>query len=276
MLCSSIVTNCQGLADKNFDEAFDGEAERVTGYKTAHAYDMPIEVLDKELNEVDKAQMHKDVERFLGKIKNEQLIKHGKTISNEEAMKIVKNSDSLHYEYEYSVLRPYRDSVIERELEAKLTKALGTDYTNKTFQEKLMSNLINSKTDWEHNEGLNGGKSSGASYRELFNRDAKEITEGDTLLHKIKEKCQNIIEKNKENTPGTNENKPPVKTSSSDKSFWTRVKEFCQTKKGKWTIGIVAAVAAICAGLAIYKNSQKSKPEQTPEIAEENHIDEKV
>ena len=112
--------------------------------------------------------------------------------------KIISDSD-LHRKYEYEVLRPYRDKVIECELVDCLERALITD-KGTPVQDKMITNLFKARTDWEGNAELNGGKSSGDTYREIFHRDAGTVKEEDTLLCKIKQRCKDIIEAAKDHT----------------------------------------------------------------------------
>lgn len=249
LLCSPIVTNCQGLADKNFDASFEGEAEKVTGYKTKHAYDMPLEELTKNIEELDKvekskankAALERDVKKFFDKIKQEQLIKRNKELTDEEVVEIIKKSADLHRQYEYEVLRPYRDRVIENELVDCFERALITE-RNSEVQEKMIHNLFNARTDWEGNAALNGGKSSGAAYREIFHRDVGTIKEEDTLLYKIKQKCKDIIENARKS-----EVKEPTVTTGGAKGG------------NKWlTIGAVA-VGVLGLGYGIISGSKNSK-----------------
>lgn len=268
LLCSPIVTNCQGLADKNFDASFEGEAEKVTGYKTKHAYDMPLEELTKNIEELDKVETNKankpalerDVKQFFDKIKQDYRIKHHRELSDQEVMEIIKKSSDLHHQYEYEILRPYRDRIIESELVGCFERALITD-RNQEVQNKMIKNLFNARTDWEGNAALNGGKSSGARYREIFQRDAGTVTEKDTLLYKIKQKCKDLIENAKQSA---SRESTTVVTNNSSKggNKWITI--------GAATIGVLGLGYGIISGV---KKSDKKAVETSSEADYDNEDD---
>ncbi|MCQ2743784.1 MAG: hypothetical protein MJ230_03180 [bacterium] len=270
LLCRPIVTNCQGLAVKNFDPDIKAEKNRATGYKTKHAYDMPIEKLRTEVSAIDKVNeaeikagtkkslrenLDNDLKKFMDMIKLDNQIKHGKDISDEEIFKIIKKDPGLHRKYEYEVLRPYRDAVIENELTDCLERALIRD-NGKPVQDNMIRNLFNAKTDWENNAALNGGKSSGSSYRELFHRDGVEIKEDETLLYKVKQNCKDIIEKAKQ---GNIESKTS-----------TTVGGNSEAKGNKWLMigSIVLGVLGLGYGIISASKSHKAKAIQAEQTAQ--------
>ena len=187
MLCSPIVTNCQGLADKNFDASFEGEADKVTGYKTKHAYDMTLQELKESqvLDAKDKANLEKDLKKFFDEIRVNHRIKFNKELSDEEIFKSILNSADMHNKYEYEILRPYRDKIIESELVDCMERALITDKGSE-IQDKIITNLFKARTDWEGNDTLNKGRASGSSYREIFQKEAGTIKEEDRARIRMK------------------------------------------------------------------------------------------
>lgn len=252
MFASPIVTNIQGLAQKNFDATFEGELEKATGYKTSHGYTVHLDELKKLLSEEDNKALDKAVKKFRDGIKDGI---HGQEVT--EAMideKILKDG-SLNWKYNFEVLRPYRDKLIEKELTGLYKRAL-IDDNGKPIQDKMLQNLRSMKTDWEHNGGLKkDGISSAEKYRRAFKTDPKEIKKEDTLLHKLRENCKEILENYKKD-PGKNPDGTKV-------SFWGKTKNwFNANKKTAIITGSIAGLAGL--GYAGYKMGILS-----PKFAEE-------
>lgn len=229
MFSSPIVTNIQGLAQKNFDASFEGEAEKVTGYKTKHGYTMHLDEIKKNLSPEDNAELDKAINKFRQDIKDSI---RGKKLT--EAMvdeKILKDG-GLNYRYNFEVLRPFRDKIIEQELTRCYERALIED-NGKPVQDNMLQNLRKMKTDWENNGFLKqDGISSAQKYRQAFQTDPKPIKEEDTLLSKLRKNCENILEnyrKGGSRKKGT--------------TFGQKLSLFVQSTGGKWAIGSTAAVA---------------------------------
>ena len=192
VFCSPIVTDCQGLAQKNFDADFVGEAEKVTGYKTKHEYSMSLDELKKALSEEDKTKLDKDVKKFKDAIKDDYKLRHaGKELSDDAINEMICKNSSMHYDYNFKVLRPYRDKVIVDDLSNCFERALIRD-RNKDVQTKMVANHLKQYTDWERNGNLSKeNKSSAQLYRELhFQKDGATVKENDTLLYKLREQCK--------------------------------------------------------------------------------------
>lgn len=267
MFASPIVTDIQGLGQKNFDATFAGELEKVTGYKTKHSFTIHLDELKKQLGEEDNKALDNAVKKFRNSIKDG--IK-GKEVT--EAMideQILKNG-ALNWKYNFEVLRPFRDKLIEQELSGLYKRALIED-NGKPIQDTMLQNLRKLKTDWEHNGALKkDGISSAEKYRRAFRTDPKEIKKEDTLLYKLRENCKGILDnyKNCANNVSGDEEKT---------SAWTSFKGwFKRNKKAAIITGSAVAVAGV--GYAGYKagwfNSnlklnQNPKPTETPK---ENHL----
>ena len=144
------------------------------------------------------------------------------------------------YKYNFEVLRPFRDKIIEKELTECFKRALIEDY-GKPAQDKILQNLRKMQTDWENNGALKkDGISSATKYRKVFQTDPQTIKEEDTLLYKLRNNCSKILENYK-------------KHGGSKKPLGSRISEFLYTKKGKWTIAGAAAVAVGGLGYVGYK-----------------------
>ena len=244
MFASPIVTNIQGLAQKNFDASFEGEAEKVTGYKTKHAYTMHLDELKSLLDEADNKELDKAVKKFRENIKKGF---HGMEVTEEMIDKKILSDKSINYDYNFRLLRPYRDKVVERELTECYRRALIED-NGKPIQDKILQNLRTMKTDWENNGALKkDGIASAPKYRALFQKDPSVIKEEDTLLYKLRQKCKNILEEYRAGGKKTG-------GSGKTEGLWTKIKKWSHSKGGKWTIGIAGGAAVIgAAGYAGYK-----------------------
>ncbi len=208
VFCSPIVTDCQGLGQKNFDASFAGEADKVTGYKTKHEYAMTLDELRNALPEkasekgvLDKEKLDKTLNKMKYQImENYRLTHAGSEISEQIAMEQIRKSAGLHYEYSYKILRPFRDQVVEDDLVNCFERALIED-RNKDVQTKMVANQLKQYTDWERNAKLSEtGKSSAELYREWhFKKDGGQISEEDTLLSKLRKNCKEAIERSRGN-----------------------------------------------------------------------------
>lgn len=234
MFSSPIVTNIQGLAQKNFDATFEGEAEKVTGYKTKHGYTMHLDEIKKNLNAEDNAELDKVVKKFRDSIKDGI---RGKEVTDKMIDEKILADGGLNYKYNFEVLRPFRDKIIEQELKDCYRRALIED-NGKPVQDAMLQNLRKMKTDWENNGFLKkDGIASAQKYRNAFQTDPKEVKEEDTLLYKLRKNCEKIIENYK--------NGGKKKSGENGISFGQRISKFFRTKGGKWALGGTAAAAAV-------------------------------
>ena len=247
MFASPIVTNIQGLGQKNFDASFEGELEKVTGYKTKHAYTLHLDEMKPLLNAEENKELDKAVKKFRDGIK--QGI-HAANVTEDMITDKILKDKSLNYDYNFRVLRPFRDKIVERELTNCFKRALIED-NGKPIQDRILQNLRTMKTDWENNGGLKAdGISSAEKYRRLFQRDPSKINESDTLLYKLRDKCKYILE---EYRNGEHLTENGGKSGSKD-GIWQRLKNWTHTKGGKWTAGIAGGAAIVGAvGYAGYK-----------------------
>ena len=240
LFASPIVTNCQGLAQKNFDETFTGEADKVTGYKTKHEYFISIEEIKKNLSEDDVKKLEKDFEKFKKSITEPYRLSHGGAqMTDEKFWDIVHNDGGINYDFNFKVLRPYRDKIIENELLGCYERALIEDY-GKAVQDKMYINHRRILTDWEHNNLLKpDGIVSAEKYRKYhFQRDGKPVAEQDTLLAKLRNNCKEAI--NRAKKAGYNE--------GNSLSFGRKIINALKSKTGIATIAGVAIGATAFVG----------------------------
>lgn len=244
VFCAPIVTNCQGLAQKNFDASFEGEAEKVTGYKTKHEFELTYEELKNLLAGEDLEELERSHKKFNSMIAEPYRISHGgKILSEAEIAEKINGSTELNYNYRYKLgvngLREYRDRVMVNELADCLKRALIND-RNQEIQTKMVRNHANLDTSWEGNGNLSRtGKSSAELFREgLFKPDAKEIKEDDTIIAKIRatKGYQEVLKRLKKQKAGHQ---------TQDTSFFGKCKKWAKSRGGKWTLGIAGGTAVI-------------------------------
>ena len=251
VFCTPIVTNCQGLAQKNFDETFEGEAEKVTGYKARHEYELEYDELKELLSGEDLEELERSNRKFKSEIAEPYRISHGgKILSDEEIMKKINESTELNYNYRYKLgvngLREHRDKVIVNELAGCLKRAL-IDDRNKEIQTKMAKNQINLDTSWEGNGALSRtGKSSAELFREgLFKPDAQDINEEDTIVAKIRatKGYQDVLKRLRERNKIIRRSR-----------IGGKIKDWSHSTKGKWLFGSICGAAVLSAiGYAGYK-----------------------
>ena len=153
---------------------------------------MSLDELKKALSEEDKTKLDKDVKKFKDAIKDDYRLKHaGKELSDDAIDEMICKNSGMHYDYNFKVLRPYRDKVIVDDLSNCFERALIRD-RNKDVQTKMVANHLKQYTDWERNGNLSKEKKSSAQlYRELhFQKDGATVKESDTLLYKLREQCK--------------------------------------------------------------------------------------
>lgn len=245
VFCAPIVTNCQGLAQKNFDAAFEGEAEKVTGYKTKHEYELTYEELKNILTGEDLEELERANKKFKFNISEPYRLSHeGEILSNEKIMEAINGDANINYNYRYNLgingLRESRDKVMVNELADCLKRAL-IDDRNQEVQTKMIKNHTLLDTSWEGNGALSRtGKSSATLFREgLFKPDAEEIGADDTIIAKIKatKGYQAVLErlKNKDTQKQTN-------------TIGNKIENWAESKNGKLIRGTMLA-AIVLSGL---------------------------
>ena len=207
VFCAPIVTNCQGLAQKNFDATFEGEAEKVTGYKTKHEYELTYNELREMLTGEDLEELERANKKFKFNISEPYRLSHdGIILSDAKIMEVINGDADINFNYRYNLgingLRESRDKVMINELADCLKRAL-IDDRNQAVQSEMIKNHVNLDTSWEGNGALSKtGKSSAELFREgLFKPDAKDITEEDTIISKMRatKGYQDVLERVRKN-----------------------------------------------------------------------------
>lgn len=262
VFCSPIVTDCQGLAQKNFDPMRSHEAGKATGYKTTHEFSVTFEEMKRILSKEDAAKMEADVAKFKQKIQNGYRLTHnGKTLSELQLNNMIQKDASLDYIYKYEVLRPYKDKVIATELSDCLERALITD-RNSEIQTQMVQNHLKQYTDWERNNALNpSNKSSAQLYREYHFQNDKSVAvkEEDTLLAKLRNNCKDILEEYR-----TRLEKAGKEVADDAKKAGDDAGKAAKESGGsmKKVLGIGAAVVAgVAAGYYYFNNKKKPEAE---------------
>ncbi len=253
--CTPLVPNGQGMAQKNYDTAFDGEAQKATSYKTPDEYQMSLETVKKLLPEEDNKKLEKELNEFYKEIKDDYYLKNGKTMTDEACLTAIFASAALTCRFKDELLRPYKDKIMATEMAEGLRRALIED-RNKDGEKLRLQNQLKMNTKLEENGELSKtGKSTAERYRELHvKREAGKITKEETLLSKMKKNAKNVYERvNKAEANPT----PPTGTNG------TSVKGV----SGKTAALIAAGVAIVAAGITYFatknaKNKEADKEEK--------------
>ena len=213
MLSTPIVTECQGLGQKNFDPENESEKALADAFKTKHEFYSSEADCLKEGVASPKAKA--DFEAVRNKIANEEKTKFklrtGKDLTEIELAKRLQNNEKYQ-----KAFRELRDSIVSDELADCMDRAL-IKYRNGEVANTILKHQVNIVTTWENNGWLSETKKSAAElYREKhFGAKAVDIAEKDVLsmnfsqLHELGEgkiarpkeaegnKIMNIIKKNK-------------------------------------------------------------------------------
>ena len=256
--CTPIVSNGQGFAQKNFDSAYDGEAEKATSYKLVHEFEMSMDELREALDESDRNALNKQIEKFKKVIAEEFRLKNGgKELTEEEIAEKIRTNSAKNHEWK-EMLRPYRDKVMVNDMVSALQRSLLVD-CGTAEQSKRIQNQLKLQTALETNGALSKTKKSSAQlYREAMEKKPGEIKPEETLSSKLKKNCEKIVNDYAERS------KPKESPAASTVE---------KSSGGAGTI-IGVAVAAIVAGVALgyaifngSKNKESSKPQEEKSLS---------
>lgn len=231
-LCTTVVTDCQGLGQKNFDPDRAEEAIKKNGYKTQHEfYTSPEKCLESDKgNQKLKSELQKLKSKLEKEEKTKFKLRTGRDITKEELQKRVFANEKFE-----RLLRDFRDSIIADELADGMNRAL-IIHRNDSVAREILKNHINLDTTWENNGWLSAtGKSSAQLYREEHIQAPAVNIESKNLLGINNDEIQKLLKAAKKGND--------TETSSIIKKPWFK------TKNGKLALGI-AAGAAIVSGLS--------------------------
>lgn len=176
-LCTPIVPNVQGMAQKDFDPDITGDAKLMDAYKGKHEYFMSEETALKAANEDAKTAFNKVKDKLVSDITK----KYKGQINEDIPAELLKETLEADEEYK-KALRKLRDSVISDEMAECLERALIRDRNSKNA-ETILANQIKADTTWFGNAWLSAtGKSSGQLYFDYhFNNKGKNISKNDLI-----------------------------------------------------------------------------------------------
>ena len=255
MLCTPMVTNCQGLAQKNFDPDNPAEAAKANGYKTKHDfYISEAEALKEGVAPEKQRNDFLKIKEKLEELETKKYkIRTGGDISKEELQKRLASNNKYR-----KALRELRDSIISKELSESMHRALIT-HRNDDVAKNILKNQINIDTTWEGNGWLSKTKLSSAElYRQKHIRaKGQKIDKNEIITFDFSDLTQRRNGGKKGKTIGE------------------KITNFVHSKGGKWTLGI-AGGAAVISGLGYvgYKTgwlnphfAEKKKPGHLSQIA---------
>lgn len=233
--CTPIVTNTQGMAQKNFDPRIEAEKIKATSYKTTNEYQMG----PKKLSEVS-AKFKEEYTKLLDAEKKKLSLRNVKAEKIETlATKVLLKSQ------EYEMLyREQADEIIANEVAEAMSLKAKED---QAISELFYTNNKNLKTGWDDNGELHpSGKSSKQMYKEIHidptpQKPTKSLFNfDDSLIRKMKDAAQEAA----------NKGGKKVEDTSKEVS-----KSFFSTTGGK--IGAAVGAVAILGGLGVYLSKPK-------------------
>lgn len=176
-LCTPVVPNVQGMAQKNYDPSIPEEANLMDGYKGKHEYFMTEETALKAANEDAKKSFEKVKKSVVAEISKEYKGKLNEDIPE----KLLKESLEGNGKYQ-KALKTLRDSVISDEMAECLERALITDRNNQNA-EKILANQIKGDTTWLGNGWMSRThQSSSELYSQYhFKNQGKNISKDDLI-----------------------------------------------------------------------------------------------
>lgn len=176
-LCTPIVPNVQGMAQKDFDPLLPEDAKLMDAYKGKHEYYMTEETALSAANEEAKSRFNSVKTKLVKEISKKYKGQLGEDISAELL------NDTLLGKQEYAdALRELRDSVISDEMADCLERALVKDRNSKVAED-ILKHQVDADTTWFGNSWLSKtNKSSGDLYFEYhFNNKGHNINEKDLI-----------------------------------------------------------------------------------------------
>ena len=176
-LCTPIVPNVQGMAQKNFDPSVAAEAKLMDAYKGKHEYFMSEKVALEAANEDAKKAFNTVKEKLINEIKKRYKGQINEEIPDALLKSTLENDDKYN-----KALRTLRDSVISDEMAECLERALITDRNNQNA-ETILANQIKGDTTWFGNGWLSKtNKSAGQLYFDYhFNNKGKNISKKELI-----------------------------------------------------------------------------------------------
>lgn len=233
MLCTPIVSNGQGLGQKNFDPGIAVEAELADAFKTKHQYfDSRDEMLKYAKDDV-KENFNKVYNKLKGDISKQYKVALKQDISPQK-LEILINANQ---EYQ-DALRKLRDEVMSDEIAECFNRALNENRDNDVAK-KILKNQVALQTGWENNEKVTKSSlPSGELYRQEFKKDGKTLENKDVIGKAINK--SEYVPKGEAVVPASG-----TVNSGETKSAWTKIVNFFKSKPGKITAGATAGVAII-------------------------------
>ena len=229
-LCTPVVPNVQGMAQKNFDPEVEADVKLMDAYKGKHEYFMTEEEALKAANEKAKTEFTQAKEKISKEISKKFTLQTGEEIPADYLKKCIEGNDKYN-----DALKNLRDSVISDEMAECLERALIKD-RNTDIAKQILKNQVDADTTWFGNGWLSKtGKSSGELYWDWhFNsKNGKNISDKDVIKLDLSDLGEQV-----NNGNGT----------KTKKSFMEKLSKWAKSKSGKWTLGI-AGGAAIVSGL---------------------------
>lgn len=190
MLSTTIVTNCQGLGQKNFDPDIEAEKAIADGFKTKHEYfTKEAECLKEGVASPEAKAKFEKIKQKLFDAEKVKLQNRGANLTDAEILAKIAKTDAYN-----DALRELRDSIISDEVAECMDRALNK-YRNGETAEAMMKNLVKIETSWEANGWLSKTKLSSAElYRKyMIEAESTNIQKEETLLSKMQKALKRTL-----------------------------------------------------------------------------------
>ncbi len=220
--CTPVVTNTQGLKQKNFDPRNPEEKDKATSYKTKHEYNLTKDkvelIIDTITNNKDTDSLSKEFPIFNILDSNGNKIGYDTSVFNEFVQDYQKYKSAKLDEYKYKNENPpknwddwdelskdysfkfdgpsrkLKDSILSYELSDAVSACVSADESTK---ETIFNNLHKLDTTWQHNNMLHpSGKSSLDLYKEIHMYKSGNQPDKSQLISLSDDEVESQITKN--------------------------------------------------------------------------------
>ena len=231
-LCTPIVANGQGLAQKNFDPDIPGEEKLADAFKTKHQYFESREELLKSASDDAKNAFTRVYNNVRNNIETKYKVAFDTDIVPPETLE---RFVDINTEYR-NALRKLRDEVMSDDIAEALKRCL-IDHRNDDTARKILKNQINGKYGWENNQVITRSKfPTGELYRSDFQKDATHVELNDIIGN------------------GTKVPESSDRGKIKNNHFRGKIGKWVHSPSGKWTLGLAGGAAALSLiGYAGYK-----------------------
>ena len=189
------ATNAQGMADKNFDPAIDGE-DKATSFKTESGYYISTSQIENCKQAGIGEQWKKEYGKLMADIANEQANRKASAfktdLDSNETLENYINANPKHKKAVDELIDKYRSLILAAGVAVCMERGVSL---TKAQRMKMAENELNLKTGWTNNEVLTKrGKASADLYKAIFASKPEQDTGkySTSFLGKLREHLQAV------------------------------------------------------------------------------------